>query len=385
MILLKGEKMIISKEMLVSLKKKVVMVDGCFDPLHLGHLKYFEEAAKFGLPVLCNMRADDYFVSKKKRTVMLPQQQRAKLIDSLKNISYVYINTTSTHDVLDLLQPAKYIKGKDWETTGLPKEEMEICRKHEIEIVYLDTAIDSSTNITKRFIDDNLKIYYSNRVSEFENYVLNQKAFGSEHYDKSYFQDEWRNATNSYSIEKRRELEAKNPQNIKDVFNPDTALDIGCGPGALMLFLHELGIETYGIDFSSAARDIAPPEIRSKIHVGSIVDFVDLGQEFDLVICREVLEHLTVLQVAKVVDTLARYTSKFLYITTRFHPDSGDFLGIATQEEVDPTHITLLHKEFLRTLFILKGLKSRPDLEKKLDWKNYGRVLVFERIGTENV
>ena len=50
---------------------------------------------------------------------------------------------------------------------------------------------------------------------------------------------------------------------------------------------------------------------------------------------------------------------------------------------MDPTHITLLNKEFLRCLFVLEGFKSRPDLEDRMDWGNKGRVLVYERQQTE--
>jgi len=39
-----------------------------------------------------------------------------------------------------------------------------------------------------------------------------------------------------------------------------------------------------------------------------------------------------------------------------------------------------VNKDFLKVLFMLEGLKPRYDLERKLDWKNYGRVLVFEKV-----
>jgi len=46
---------------------------------------------------------------------------------------------------------------------------------------------------------------------------------------------------------------------------------------------------------------------------------------------------------------------------------------------VDPTHITLLNKDFLRLLFVLEGCRVRPDLEQKMDWGHKGRVLVYEK------
>ena len=76
---------------------------------------------------------------------------------------------------------------------------------------------------------------------------------------------------------------------------------------------------------------------------------------------------------------ICRASSKFVYLTTRFHPSPSNLLDFTTQFDVDPTHITLLSKDFLRILFVLEGFKRRPDLEERMDWGNKGRVLVYER------
>ncbi|MBF0239528.1 MAG: methyltransferase domain-containing protein [SAR324 cluster bacterium] len=372
--------MIVSEEVLSTLNKKVVMVDGCFDPLHVGHLKYFEEASKFGLPVFCNVTGDNYIKQRKQRNSLLPDYQRVEIINALRPVEYVHLCKTSTQDILKRLKPAKYIKGMDWKDRGLPWNELEICREHGIEIVYLDSMLDSSTKIAEQFLRNNCHAYVSGKIDDFSQMINSQLDVKTDYYDNHYFQGEWRTEGNSYSIETRRAIEAKNPFNIKDVFNPQRILDVGCGPGALMLFLHELGIESHGIDFSQAAQRMAPPEIRERIHVAPVTEYHDFGVKFDLVICREMIEHLTVLQIVKVVRILAQYTSKYLYITTRFHPEPQTLLDITDEKHVDPSHITLLNKDFLKLLFLLEGLSYRKDLEQKMDWKNYGRVLVFEKI-----
>jgi hypothetical protein len=95
-----------------------------------------------------------------------------------------------------------------------------------------------------------------------------------------------------------------------------------------------------------------------------------------------VLEHLTVREIRQAAAVLARYTSRYLYVTTRYHPNPRTLLDVTTDFETDPSHITLLDKHLMRVLFALEGLRSRPDLEQRLDWKSYGRVLVFERAET---
>ncbi len=141
----------LGEEELGRFRGKVAMVDGGFDPLHVGHLTYFEEAAKLGLPVLCNVRGDDYLRETKKRPPLLPEDQRVRLIDALKPIAYVHLCRTSTLDTLRALRPAKYVKGGDWKARGLPAEETAACRELGIEIVYLDTVLDSSTKIYQRY------------------------------------------------------------------------------------------------------------------------------------------------------------------------------------------------------------------------------------------
>ena len=133
------------------------------------------------------------------------------------------------------------------------------------------------------------------------------------------------------------------------------------------------------MDFSPAIRAMAPPQVRERITVDSVTDLPAESQSYDLVLCREVMEHLTVLQVRRCVAEICRVSSRFAYVTTRFHPDPEGLLSFTTQFDVDPSHITLLNKDFLRCLFLLEGFRSRPDLEARMDWGGKGRVLVYQR------
>ncbi len=223
----------------------------------------------------------------------------------------------------------------------------------------------------------------SQAVRRFEAAVLEQRAWTPESYDDDYFVADWRAEGNRYDLETRRRVEGRNPQLIKDVFAPRRVLDVGCGPGALMALLHELDVEVDGVDFAPASRDLAPPEVRDHITIGA-VDQVHVDERsYDLVISREVFEHLTVLQVQSTVRAMCRASSRFCYATTRFHDDAADLLDFTTQFDVDPTHITLLNKDLLRVLFVLEGFRCREDLEDRMDWGDKGRVLVYERAGED--
>ena len=140
--------MIVSFDGLPALRGRVGMVDGGFDPLHRGHIEYFKAAAGLGSPVLCNISSDAYVGTK--HPVFLPEEQRAAIVDAIRYIDYTHVNPYDTETVLRHLQPRYYIKGADWRGR-LPSAQIEICREQGIEIVYLDTVLDSSSRILRQY------------------------------------------------------------------------------------------------------------------------------------------------------------------------------------------------------------------------------------------
>ena len=124
------------------------MVDGGFDPIHGGHIAYFREAASLGLPVLCNLSSDRWVAQK--HPPLLPQDERATVLAAIRYIEMVHISDITTEEVLGLLAPRFYVKGSDWRDR-LPKGELEVCAREGIEIIYLDTVLNSSTEILRRY------------------------------------------------------------------------------------------------------------------------------------------------------------------------------------------------------------------------------------------
>jgi 2-polyprenyl-3-methyl-5-hydroxy-6-metoxy-1,4-benzoquinol methylase len=220
---------------------------------------------------------------------------------------------------------------------------------------------------------------FADALRGFEEVVFAQRPFDASHYDADYFASAWRAEGNRYDVDTRRQIEGRHPELVRDVLEPRRALDVGCGPGFLMLFLLELGVDVHGVDFSPAAVDLAPPAVKERIALAAVDALGVPDRSHDVVICREVFEHLTVLQVRRTVAELCRASSRLVYATTRFHPAPETLLDVTTDADTDPTHITLLAKDFLRTLFVLEGFRSRTDLEQRLDWAGKGRVLVYER------
>jgi cytidyltransferase-like protein len=142
--------MILDFEQLAGYRQKVAMVDGAFDPLHGGHIEYFRAAAeRLGVPLLCNLASDAYV--RTKHPPLLPEGQRAAVVDAIRYISFTHINQFDTETILRELRPKYYVKGKDWEGR-LPPEQVRICAEHGIGVVYLDTVRDSSSRILEQFL-----------------------------------------------------------------------------------------------------------------------------------------------------------------------------------------------------------------------------------------
>lgn len=143
--------MLLSAEELPRYAGRVVMVDGCFDPLHGGHVAYFRAAAALGLPVLANVQSDDYIRRAKGRANLLPEAERVAIIDAIEDVAYVHLCRTSTGDVLARLRPAIYAKGVDWRGM-LPAEQERLAETYGFRIEFLDTAEGSSTDVVARFL-----------------------------------------------------------------------------------------------------------------------------------------------------------------------------------------------------------------------------------------
>jgi cytidyltransferase-like protein len=139
---------IVPTEGLGGLAGTVTMVSGGFDPLHPGHLAYFRAAVDLGAPLLVNVSHDEWVA--RKHVPFLTQGERIQLIDALEIVDYVHAEQGPTFEVLRALRPRYFAKGADWEGR-LPPEELAACRDGGTEIVFLDTVVDSSTEVLRRF------------------------------------------------------------------------------------------------------------------------------------------------------------------------------------------------------------------------------------------
>ncbi len=140
--------MLVGRGDLQRLQGEVAMVDGGFDPLHDGHIAYFEAASKLGAPLLCCLAPDSWV--ERKHAPLLAHDARARVIDAIRYIDYTYPAQEPTSEVLAALEPRYYVKGADWRDR-LPEAEVRLCEERGVEIVFLDTVRDSSSRLLKQY------------------------------------------------------------------------------------------------------------------------------------------------------------------------------------------------------------------------------------------
>ncbi len=93
-----------------------VFTNGCFDLLHLGHVRYLQEARALGDFLVLGLN-DDAGVRRLKGPgrPLVPEQERAEILVALTCIDYVTIFDEPTASALvQLLQPTIYVKGGDY-------------------------------------------------------------------------------------------------------------------------------------------------------------------------------------------------------------------------------------------------------------------------------
>jgi cytidyltransferase-like protein len=119
----------------------MVLADGCFDPIHYGHVRYFDAAAVLG-PLIVRV-ADDAEVRAKGRLLFQTRAERLKTIAQFVMVDAVCEDATLAAAVLRL-QPKVLVKGQDWEGR-MPADVIAACRKTGTAIIFLETQERSST------------------------------------------------------------------------------------------------------------------------------------------------------------------------------------------------------------------------------------------------
>ena len=142
-----------AKEIIDKLKKqnkKTVFTNGCFDILHVGHVRYLRESSKYGDILIVGLNSD---ISVKKikgdSRPINNENDRAEILAELECVDFVVIfDEESPSKLIDELKPDIYTKGADYSLETLP--ERDVVLKNNIEVKFIKFVEGkSTTNIIK--------------------------------------------------------------------------------------------------------------------------------------------------------------------------------------------------------------------------------------------
>lgn len=131
------------------MKKKVVVVSGYFDPIHVGHLEYMKKAKNLGdlLYVIVN---NDFQATLKKGQSFMIEEDRLKIVESLDIVDKAILsidNDRSVSKTLIEIKPDIFANGGDQFEGSILEEE--VCKKYNIQIIDgLGKKIRSSSELT---------------------------------------------------------------------------------------------------------------------------------------------------------------------------------------------------------------------------------------------
>ena len=132
--------------------RRIVHCHGVFDLLHVGHLRYFQEAKAMG-DVLVVTLTTDRFVNKGPHRPAFPEQLRAEVLAGLECVDFVAINPHPTAvEAIRLIKPDIYVKGPDYadtskDVTGKIHEEEAAVKEVGGRIAFTTGQIFSSTSL----------------------------------------------------------------------------------------------------------------------------------------------------------------------------------------------------------------------------------------------
>jgi rfaE bifunctional protein nucleotidyltransferase chain/domain len=111
--------------------RPLVLTNGCFDLLHVGHVRYLQSARALGRSLVVGLNSDHSVRQLKgKSRPFVPEHQRAEILSALRAVSAVVIFQETTADrLIRSLRPDIYVKGGDYQPDNLP-EWATLCQYH---------------------------------------------------------------------------------------------------------------------------------------------------------------------------------------------------------------------------------------------------------------
>ena len=125
---------------------RIVLANGCFDELHVGHVRYLAGARELGDVLVVGINSDEQVALQKgDGRPVLPAIERAEIVAALESVSLVTIfNEPTVTELLLALKPDVHAKGTDYTTDTVP--ERDVVRSYGGQVAIVGDPKDHSTS-----------------------------------------------------------------------------------------------------------------------------------------------------------------------------------------------------------------------------------------------
>jgi len=134
--------------------RKVVLANGCFDILHVGHVRYLEGAHKLGDVLVVAINSDrSVRALKGDDRPILNENERVALVSALRCVDHVVVfDEGDVTRVLDVLKPSIHAKGTDYTEATVPEREQVLAYGGQVRITG-DPKDHSTRDVIRRILD----------------------------------------------------------------------------------------------------------------------------------------------------------------------------------------------------------------------------------------
>ena len=131
--------------------RSIVFTNGCFDIVHAGHVKSFEQAKAFGDVLIVGLNSDRSVRAIKGLTrPLVSQENRAKLLCALSCIDYVIIFDEDTPErLINEICPDVLVKGADWRGKIVVGQDVVEANGGKVELIELEQGLSTTSIIEK--------------------------------------------------------------------------------------------------------------------------------------------------------------------------------------------------------------------------------------------
>ena len=125
---------------------RIVFANGCFDVLHVGHVRYLAGARKLGDVLVVGVNSDrQVAIQKGLGRPILPESERAELLAALESVNFVTVfDEPTVEELLLALKPDVHAKGTDYTVDTVP--EREVVRSYGGRVAIVGDPKDHSTS-----------------------------------------------------------------------------------------------------------------------------------------------------------------------------------------------------------------------------------------------